>query len=148
MTDNPASEPIESLKNRLLNCNPLASLGVEIFGEASYPHTEESEQGPRLWGIRRNCTYEVIAGMLPGTPSTFVRDADEFEAMGLASKFRQIAIKELSEILNLDPSESTIVKLDHQFDGDVEVLVSPEWNGIVPRPLEHFGIFGFQPILP
>ena len=129
MADTPAPEPLDSLKKRLLNCNPLASLGMKIFGEASSPDASGVEQG--AWGVRRNCAYEVTAGMLPETTSAFVRDADENRVMGLAFEFRRTAIEELMKILDVDYMQSTIVTLDSNFDGDVEVLVSPEWNAVV-----------------
>jgi len=131
MADTSTPESLDIIKKSLLTCNPLASLGMTIFGEASFPDTSGVEQGARLWGVRRNCSYEVTAGMLPETSSTLVRDADVHMVMDLAFQFRQVAIEVFSKILKIDRLQSTIVTLDHKVEGDVEVLVSPEWNAIV-----------------
>ncbi len=62
---------------------------------------------------------------------TILQGTDVHMVMDLAFQFRQVAIEVFSKILNIDSLQSTIVTLDHKVEGDVEVLVSPEWNAIV-----------------
>jgi hypothetical protein len=121
---------LDTISTRLLKFNPLEEKGFKIFGEASFPHQPSGNPKRGFWGVRRNCSYSVVPGMLPGTDSTSVLDAHEDDLHRLGSELRETSIESIAKILGVDLQSEEVVEtaLDHSSDGNVDIMVSPIWS--------------------
>ena len=121
---------LKKASEELLQMNPLAARRMEVFGEASYPFAPKDRGGWYFWGVRRNCSYAVISGMLPGTESPWVADVDEDDLARFSSELRTTAKTAIAEVLNIDLHELDVAKisLDYSNTGNVDMVISPLWN--------------------
>jgi hypothetical protein len=121
---------LEKASEELLQLNPLAARKMEVFGEASYPYAPRDRGGWCFWGVRRNCSYTVTSGMLPGTESPWVSDVDEDDLARFGWELRTTAKQAVAEVLriDLDDLDAEQISLDNSHTGNVDMVISPLWS--------------------
>ena len=123
-----------------MQLNPLRSLGCHEETEASMPFCYSELAEVEFWAVRRNCRYEITAGMLPEIDSVCIAEVDEVQFHAFADDRRKIALAEILDVLKVDIDDIELMNLNEHMTGNTLIAITDNWHILIQSDFDSFEI--------